>query len=80
MHLTAGKLRKLGQCPAALVIRNAQQRKRHQHLIGMQPRIMSVKISNLRLLDRLDHITRQKLYIMVNAGQMLDSVQYQCGT
>ena len=42
----------------------------------MQTRIVAVQIIDLGLLDRLYHVLRNELYVMVNTGQMLCGIEY----
>ena len=77
---TSVELRQFLKCATAVLVVCAQYRKSHQHLIGVQSRVMSLQIRCLGVLYRLDHILWYQLHRMVYAGKMLDGVEYHGGT
>ena len=79
MYLSAHQIGKLLQRQAAVFVQTAHHRNSYQHLVGVQARITSVEILHLQFLDGLDHRLGNQLYIVSDAGQVLDGIQQQRG-
>lgn len=75
MNLAAAQLRQLFQCLAAVLIVLREHRERHEHLVGMQTRVVTAKIIGLGILYRLDHRLRNELCCMVDSSKMLRYVK-----
>ena len=75
MSLAALQLRQTFQCFAALFVMQAEHGEGHQHLVGVQARVVPVQQVDLGLLDGLDHLLRDQLHVVVDVGQMLGGVE-----
>ena len=79
MNLTATQLRQLFQCLAAVLVVLREYRERHEHLIGMQTRVVTAKIIGLGVLYRFDHRLRNELCCVVDSGKMFRHVKQKSG-
>ena len=79
MNLTAFQKRQCVKSLAAVLVIRTQDRKGDQHLVSVQTRVLAVKISDLRLLDRLDEPTRNEFDTVVDPGQMLGGLEEKGG-
>ena len=78
MHLATLELRQLLESAAAVLVVGAQHGERHKNLVGVQTRIAATQIVGLGVLNRLDDMLGNELHGVVDAGELLDGVEYQC--
>ena len=79
MHLTTFKLREDFQSSPAVFVFGTEHRKGDQHLVGMEPGIVASEIIDLRLLNGFDHVLRNELQVVVDAGQVFRGIEDQGG-
>lgn len=74
MSLTTVELREGLKSLLAVFIMSAEHRQSHEHLIAVQTGIMALQVGGLGVLNRFDHILRNKFEIMVDTGEMFHYV------
>ena len=75
LDLTAIQLRQGVEGTAAVLVVLRQHGQRYQHLIGVQTRVVAMEHRGLHALDRHNHILRNQLEGVVDAGQVLRGIE-----
>jgi len=79
VDLAAVEFRKTFKGLAAVFVEEREHRNGDEDLVRMEAGIMAVEIADLGLLDGLDHILGDELYLVVYAGEMLCGIENQRG-
>ena len=74
MGLAAIETWQLAQCLGTTLIALTQDRQRHQHLVGMQARVMPLQVGNLRVLYGGYQLLGQQAHRVVYARQMFGCI------
>ena len=79
MHLAAAQVGQLLQCEAAVVVAFGEHSQGHEHLVGVQARVVPAQVVHLQRLDGLYHLLGDELDIVPDAGEVLGRVEKQGG-
>ena len=77
VHLAAVEHGQAVKGAAAVVVQQAEDGERDQHLVGVQARVAAVQHVDFGVLDGLYHFLRDELDAVVDAGKVLEGVEQQ---
>ena len=77
VNLAAAQFRQLLKRLTAVFVVFREHRERHQNFVGVQARVVSAEILNLRVLNRLNHRLRNQFDFVVDVAKMFHHVEQQ---
>lgn len=79
MGLAAIELGQFLKGATAVLVVGGDYREGHEHFVSVKARVDAAQIGGLGVLDRLDHILGDEFDGVLDAGEVLDGVEYQRG-